>query len=57
MDLEIFSFNINQIIDMKRERNGGEIKSARPDDVLFPLFPMQNSIPKSITLRGDGEEL
>lgn len=29
----------------------------RPDDALFPLFPMQNSIPKSITLRGDGDEL
>lgn len=36
---------------MKRTRNGAEIKSLRPDDVLFPLFPMQNSIPKSITLR------
>lgn len=37
---------------MKRKRNGAEIKSMRPDDVLLPLFPMQNSIPKSITLRG-----
>lgn len=37
---------------MKRKRNGAEIKSGRPDDALFPLFPMQNSIPKSITLRG-----
>lgn len=45
-------FNINQIIDMKRKRNGAEIKSVRPDDVLFPLFPVQNSIPKSITLLG-----
>jgi len=36
---------------MKRRRNGVEIKSVRPDEVLFPLFPMQNSIPKSITLR------
>lgn len=35
-------FNINQIIDMKRKGNGAEIKSMRPDDVLFPLFPMQN---------------
>lgn len=25
-----------QIIDMKRKRNGVEIKSVRPDDVLFP---------------------
>lgn len=46
-----FLFNINQIIDLKRKWNGAEIKSVRPDDVLFPLFPMQNSIPKSITLR------
>lgn len=29
-------FNISQIIDMKRKRNGVEIKSVRPDDVLFP---------------------
>ena len=36
---------------MKRKRNGAEIKSVRPDDVLFPLFPMENSNPKSITLR------
>lgn len=40
VDLEIFFlFNINQIIDMKRKRNGAEIKSVRPQDVLFPLFP------------------
>lgn len=40
VDLEIFfHFNINQIIDMKRKRNGAEIKSVRPEDVLFLLFP------------------
>lgn len=48
----LFSFKTNQIIDMKRKRNGAEIRSMRPDDMLFPLFPMQNPIPKSITLRG-----
>lgn len=35
----------------EKDENGAEIKSLRPDDVLFPLFPMQNSIPKSIILR------
>lgn len=42
---------------MKRKGNGAEIKSMRPDDVLFPLFPMQNSIPESITLRRTEESL
>lgn len=36
---DFFHFNINQIIDMKRRRNGAEIKSMRPEDVLFLLFP------------------
>lgn len=45
---DFFLFKTNQIIDMKRKRNGAEIRSMRPDDMLFP---MQNSIPKSITLR------
>lgn len=41
---------------MKRGRNGAEIKSMRPDDVLFPLFPMQNSIPKiNYSEEGGGE--
>lgn len=50
-------FYINQIIDMKRKRNGAEIKSVRPDDALFPLFPVQDSIPKSITLLGSKKSL
>lgn len=59
MDLEIFFplFNINQIIDMKRKRNGAEIKSVRPDDVLFPLFPHAKLHPQINYSEVDGEEL
>lgn len=54
MDLDFFFFPPFQHqanYRHERKRNGVEIKSVRPDDVLFPLFPMQISIPKSITLR------
>lgn len=52
--IEIFFsfFNTNQIIDMKRKSNRSEMRSMRPDDMSFPLFPLQNSITKSITLQG-----
>lgn len=36
---------------MKRKRNGSEMRSMRPGDMSFPLFPLQNPIAKSITLQ------
>lgn len=42
---------------MKRTGNGAEIKSVRPDDVLFPLFPHANLHPQINYSEVAGEEL
>lgn len=58
MDLDFFFlFNINQIIEMKRKRNGAEIKSMRPDDVLFPFIPHAKLHPQINYSAGDREGL
>lgn len=54
MDFFFFAFPNRQIRDMRRKRNWAEIRCMGQDDMLFPLFPQQNSIPKSVTLQGGG---